>query len=111
MIQAELVREIVLMYQKHGWQLRQLLVRPQQRNEIVGQGSELWEGVLIKDSEIEALWFSRPSQNGREAWELRLLAETAYALFETFEPDEEEELREEARTEMERRMIARVKET
>jgi hypothetical protein len=33
-----------------------------------------------------------------------LLAETQYALFETFEPDETEELRNDARLEMEARL-------
>jgi hypothetical protein len=47
------------------------------------------------------LWFSRPSHNDREAWELRLLAQTQYALFETFEADETEEERDDLRLEME----------
>jgi hypothetical protein len=50
------------------------------------------------------LWFARPSNNNRTAWELRLLAETQYALFETFEADETEEQREEMRLEMEARL-------
>jgi hypothetical protein len=40
----------------------------------------------------------------REAWELRLISETPYALFEAFEEDETEEQREEVRREMEARM-------
>ena len=51
-----------------------------------------------------ALWFARPSHADREAWELRLIAEQQYALFEAFEADESEEDREEARLEMENRM-------
>ena len=46
----------------------------------------------------------RPSHQQREAWELRLLSETQYALFETFEADETEEQREEMRQEMEARL-------
>jgi hypothetical protein len=38
------------------------------------------------------------------AWELRLLGETQYALFETFEADETEDQREEVRLEMEARL-------
>ena len=45
-----------------------------------------------------------PSHNNREAWELRLLAQTQYALFEAFEADETEKQREEARLEMEARL-------
>ncbi len=50
------------------------------------------------------MWFSRPSHNNREAWELRLLAQTQYALFETFEADETEEERDEVKLEMEARL-------
>ena len=57
-----------------------------------------------RESEIEALWFARPSHGGREAWELRLIAEQPYALFEAFEADESEEDREDARCEMENKM-------
>ena len=46
----------------------------------------------------------RPSAKDREAWELRLVAETPYALFEAFEADETEEQREEVRQEMEARL-------
>jgi len=70
---------------------------PETRAELVVQ-------VPIKEAEFDALWFSRPSHNGREAWELRLLAQTQYALFETFEADETEEEREDLRLEMEARM-------
>jgi hypothetical protein len=54
------------------------------------------------------LWFSRPSHEKREAWELRLISEQAYALFEVFEADESEEDREGARKEMENRMREHV---
>ena len=58
----------------------------------------------MRDAEVDALWFSRPSHNNREAWELRLLAQTPYALFETFEPEETEEERDEVKQEMEARL-------
>ncbi len=58
----------------------------------------------MEESSIDALWFSRPSYEQREAWELRLLAENPFALFETFEQDETEEQREEMRREMEARL-------
>ncbi|MBA3571308.1 MAG: hypothetical protein H0W34_04920, partial [Pyrinomonadaceae bacterium] len=63
-----------------------------------------FEGARIEDANVDALWFSRPSHSKREAWELRLIAETPYALFETFEADEPEEAREEVRQEMGARM-------
>jgi hypothetical protein len=60
------------------------------------------------DAEVDALWFARASQAGREAWELRLVAEQPYALFEAFEADESEDEREEARLEMEHVMRDQV---
>jgi hypothetical protein len=58
----------------------------------------------MEEAAVDGLWFSRPSHNHREAWELRLLAQAPFALFETFELDETEEQREEMRREMEARL-------
>lgn len=58
----------------------------------------------MEEASVDGLWFSRASHNQREAWELRLLAESPFALFETFEHDETEEQREEMRREMEARL-------
>lgn len=97
------INEILDLYQKHGWQLRRVLLRPESRETFE---SEMWPlgGVEPQEAAIDALWFSRPSHEKREAWELRLVAENPYALFETFEADESEEEREDVRREMEARM-------
>jgi hypothetical protein len=60
--------------------------------------------AAVEDATVDALWFARASHHQREAWELRLLAESPFALFETFERDETEEQREEMRREMEARL-------
>jgi hypothetical protein len=96
-----LYNEIVDLYGKHGWQLRRLLLRPEARSELDTIANA---DVPVTESVVDALWFSRPSHEGREAWELRLLAENPYALFETFERDETEEERDEMRQEMEARL-------
>jgi hypothetical protein len=100
---SELIDEIVGVYQQHGWQLRRTLLRPESRTMLENEMSSL-SGVQTQEATIDALWFSRPSHGQREAWELRLLAENPYALFETFEADESEEEREDVRHEMEARM-------
>jgi hypothetical protein len=101
----ELIREIIGTYEKHGWQLRRLLLRPETNHELHSEVSSLpLSGVTIESGAVDALWFSRDSQAEREAWELRLLAENPFALFETFEKDENEEQREELRREMEARL-------
>ena len=98
---ADLFIELTAIYRRHGWQLRRALLRPETRVEIQ---SPLLDDVLVKEATVDALWFSRPSHNNREAWELRLLAQTQYALFETFEADETEEEREDVKLEMEARL-------
>lgn len=106
----ERIREIIATYSKHGWQLRRALLKAETREELKGLETEVFEDAPVEDSSIDALWFARPSHAGREAWELRLLSETPYALFETFEADEREEDREELRREMEARLVEYSKE-
>lgn len=103
MSQIEIAQQISAAYERHGWRLRRILLRPSSREEFKSSADAFPEAVLI-DAEIDALWFARPSHGGREAWELRSISENAYALFEAFEADENEEEREDLRREMENRM-------
>ena len=102
MNQLELLRDIVKTYQKYGWQLRRALFTP--ATQEAARDDATLGGAVISEHEIDALWFARPSAGGREAWELRHLNAAPYALFETFEPDENEEDREEARLDTEARL-------
>src|SRR5215813_4064554 len=104
MKKLDLYNELITIYQRHGWQLRALLLRSESIAELKKGEADLPQSADIKDSPVDGLWFSRPSHEQREAWELRLLSETQYALFETFEADETEEQREEMRQEMEARL-------
>ena len=97
----ELISEIIATYHKHGWELRRVLLRSETRTALA---AELFGQAAICESDFDALWFARSSHAGREAWELRLIAELRYALFEAFEADESEADREEVRIEMENRM-------
>jgi hypothetical protein len=99
MNKVNLFMELLATYRKHGWELRGALLQPETFAEL----RELVKDVPVKEAEVDALWFSRPSHNNREAWELRLLAQTQYALFETFEADETEEERADVKLEMEAR--------
>lgn len=96
--------ELVATYRKHGWNLRSALLRPATRAVLEEHEAQLLDNVHVKEARFDALWFSRPSHNHREAWELRLLGQTQYALFETFEADETEEERDDVKHEMEARM-------
>ena len=102
----ELIREIVDTYRKHGWELRRVLLQPETRAELQTE-TDLPAPLnlaTLEEATVDGLWFSRPSHEEREAWELRLLAENPFALFEAFEKDETEEQREEMRREMEARL-------
>lgn len=98
---ADLFGELVATYRKYGWELRGALLQAATLAEIQ---TLLGDELPVKETEFDALWFSRPSHQNREAWELRLLAQTQYALFEAFEPDETEEERNEVRLEMEAKL-------
>lgn len=103
----ELMQEIIATYARHGWKLRRVLARPETRSLV--PASDLLREAELRDSDFDALWFARPSHAGREAWELRLVSEQPFALFEAFEADESEEDREEARLEMENRVREHAK--
>lgn len=109
MISAEQIREIIAQYEKHGWTLRRVLLSDDLRVRVYNELVNLSSGGAVEfvSSDLEAAWFSRPSNAG-EAWELRHLAATPFALFEVFDEDDEEETREEERKEMEIRMKASV---
>jgi hypothetical protein len=101
---VDLFMELVATYRKHGWELRTALLRPATLAVLDKQEAQLLDKVSVKEAGFDALWFSRPSHNSREAWELRLLGQTPYALFETFEVDETEEQRDDVKQEIEARM-------
>jgi hypothetical protein len=102
----ELFSEIIATYHRHGWELRRALLRPETCAAL--PETDLFKDARLIEADFDGLWFARPSSAGREAWELRHVAEQPYALFEAFETDEDEELREAARHEMENRMRAEV---
>lgn len=75
----ELAQQVVSKYEQHGWKLRRILTSSKHKLNVLRESFP--EAEVVK-SEIDALWFSRPSHAGREAWELRLIGEQPYALFE-----------------------------
>ena len=105
MNQLEHFKEIVASYRKHGWQLRRVLMCEETRGHFAESSEPGFEGLIAEVAEVDALWFARPSHAGREAWELRHVSETPYALFEAFEADVSEELRSEMLRDMEARLV------
>jgi hypothetical protein len=111
MNQLQRFEEILATYRRHGWRLERVLMRAGTLAELRGTNGAgdpaetRFEGILVREHEVDAMWFARASHERREAWELRLVAETPYALFELFEEDEAEEDREDVRREMEARLV------
>lgn len=105
MNQLDRFKETINSYRKHGWQLRRVLMCEDTRKEFLGSAEVDLNGIEPAVTLVDALWFARPSLAGREAWELRLVGETPYALFEAFEADCEDDLREETLREMQARLI------
>src|SRR5437762_3446598 len=108
MSQIDHLHEIIATYRKHGWSLQRVMLKPETDRLCGEEEQTLFADAGVAAAPIDALWFSRPSHEEREAWELRLVADTPYALFETFESDETEEQRDEMRREMEARMRDQV---
>lgn len=104
MSQLERFKETITSYQKHGWKMCRVLMCEQTSRELNGSSEGQFEDVVPEPSQVDAIWFTRPSHAGREAWELRLIDDTPYALFETFEKDCDEEVREETLREMQVRL-------
>ena len=104
MIKAEQIQEILSQYKKHGWNLRRVLLCEETRKNLADSLEEIFGEAEITDAEIDAVWFSRPAKNEREAWELRHLSEVPFALFESFGNDEEEDFRIQTQKELETRL-------
>jgi hypothetical protein len=104
MTKRQLIDEIIALYQKHAWNLKSVILRPETAAELGGEIDQIFEGIAHVESDVDALWFTRISHGGAEAWELRLIAETPYALFERINSDEPEERRNQIRESMEQRL-------
>jgi hypothetical protein len=107
MSQAALLREITATYQKYGWTLRRVLLTDDARRELSEALDALGANVAVETSSVNALWFSRTA-NEREAWELRSLSASPYALFESFDKTVAESTREKARQALLKRLQATI---
>lgn len=85
MIDLSAVTDIISTYEKHGWKLRRVLLSAKLAS--IANRSDLFGRAEIRDSLIDGLWFSRRSRRGTEAWELRAISLSPFALLENI-PDE-----------------------
>ena len=82
---AELLSDILGVYKKHGWSVSRVLLSKGAPKEL--RNAEDLIGVEVAESEVDAVWFGRPSAKGKRAIELRWLNETPFALFELVDED------------------------
>ncbi len=87
MIDAATVREIITLYQKHGWTLRRVLLSDRVRTKLSKAPADIFGTVEVAKSDLDAAWFSRSSRTDRTAWEIRHLSETPFALVEVIDDE------------------------
>ncbi|MBC7795949.1 MAG: hypothetical protein H7Z37_03640 [Pyrinomonadaceae bacterium] len=108
MNKSALLKEIVSTYQKYGWKLRRVLLTVQTRESFTANPNDLFPDTWIETANFDAAWFSRPSSDKREAWELRVISAQPFALFETFPNNLTETNLDKTRREMEIRLFDKV---
>jgi len=84
-IDPALVRDIISTYEKHGWAFRRVLLCDEP------EPSDLFSDVDVVSTDLDAAWFSRTSNNGATAWEIRHLGTHPLA-FLTVVTDEADDL-------------------
>ncbi len=98
------LKETLDLYNKHGWTLRRVLISDGTRSNLRNSEGEIFGNVLPEPADIDAAWFSRPSHAGGEAWELRSLAETPFAVVEVIPIDAPDDERKEVLERLELRI-------
>ncbi len=79
MIDAASIREIIEVYKKHGWSLRRVLLSAELRATLGVEIGVLFGEATLRDSDIDAAWFSRDTKNDGTAWEIRHLSAAPFA--------------------------------
>ncbi|MGB7207391.1 MAG: hypothetical protein WBD27_01910 [Pyrinomonadaceae bacterium] len=105
MIDAGSINEIIALYTKHGWTLRRVLLSEQLRKNLSTTVADIFGGVEVARSELDAAWFSRSSRPDCTAWEIRHLSENPFALVEVIDRETDDEEAEETFRKTEAKML------
>ena len=81
MIDAGIASQVIEQYKRHGWVLRRILFSAP----LSTDAANLVGDLPARKSVIDAFWFSRRSQPNSEAWELRRLSGSPFALVEVID--------------------------
>jgi hypothetical protein len=100
---ADAIREIIGQYTKHGRKLRRVLLSAALKKELRAATGEF--DAEIVESTNDGLWFSRRSRPNDEAWELRRLSGSPFALVVVIDDEADDSERENALRETEEQMF------
>lgn len=78
------IADIIDQYVKHGWKLRRVLLTAELGGSL-GDTSDLFGNAEVRTADHDGLWFSRRSMPDREAWELRRISASPFAIVEVIE--------------------------
>jgi hypothetical protein len=82
MLDKAALTEAASVYEKYGWTLRRILLTRESLDRFSAEIQAEFPGVEIRDGGLDALWFSRRSRPDSEAWEIRRLSGTPFAILE-----------------------------
>jgi hypothetical protein len=99
------IAAIIDQYSKHDWVIRRVLLSRASIARVCTEVASSYPSAEIIESANEALWFSRRSLPDREAWELRRLSGSPFALIAVLEDSWPDDEREEVLREVEERMF------
>ena len=99
------VKLIIEQYAKHEWTVRRAALSTASIASVGAGLASLYADIEIEESPNEALWFSRRTLPDREAWELRRLSGSPFALVAVLDDSLPEDEREELLRETEHRMF------
>lgn len=103
------IAEILSLYRKHGWNLSRVLLSAELEKKLADKTENIFGKTEIVSSQIDAAWFTRPSKHNCEVRELRHLHSAPFALIEVFEPETDEDFKQEKMREMESRLVEKFK--
>jgi hypothetical protein len=99
------IRSVIEQYAKHDWIVRRLMLSSGSTAELGPELVSLNAEVEIVEPRQEGIWFSRRTQPDREAWELRRLSGSPFALVAVLEDSLSLDEREDVLRSIERRMF------
>lgn len=99
------INEIVDQYVKHGWKLRRVLLTAELGGSL-GDPAGLFGDAEVRTADHDGLWFSRRSMPDREAWELRRISASPFAVVEVLPDGLTDQERDELLALAEERMFA-----